>query len=278
MLPLLEFEHVTARHHGWVLFADLSLRLEVGQHWAVVGPSGAGKSALLAVLAGQVLLTGGPARYPALSAAAQARFGAGLLTSWRQVVALVGSRPPFRARAGGGPLYYQQRYEATAAQQVPTGREYLTAGAAPPPGTPWTPPRVAERLRLTSLLDQPLIQLSNGESKRLRLATALLRNPLLLLLDNPLAGLDAASPLDFEALLVEIAAAGTAVVLATTPTEVPSIVTHVAELAAGQPVRLQARASFQPAALPPPPRPEAAALRALWPATDPPGRWYASKT
>ena len=275
MLPLLVFEHVTARHLGHVLFADLSLRLEAGQHWALTGPSGAGKSALLAALAGQVLLLGGPATYPALDAAARARFGAGPLTSWRQVVALVGSRPPFRARAGGGPLYYQQRYEATAAEEVPTVREYLTAGPAPPPEAAWTFGRVTQRLRLTHLLEQPLIQLSNGESKRLRLATALLRNPLLLLLDNPLAGLDAASRADFEELLAEIAATGISVVLATAPTEVPTIVTHVAGLAAGQPVRLQARADFRPAAPPTPPLPDPAALRALqalWPApAAPPG-------
>jgi molybdate transport system ATP-binding protein len=267
--PLLALDHVTVRHLHRVLFQDLSLRLEPGQHWALAGPSGAGKSALLAALAGQLLLTGGAATYPALEAAARHRHPTDPLAAWRQVVSLVGTRAPFRARPGGSALYYQQRYEATAAEEVPTVREYLTAEPTPAPGAAWTYERVVDRLRLRHLQAQPLIQLSNGETKRLRLAKALLRNPLLLLLDNPLAGLDAASRADFDALLTEVAAAGTTVVLATSPAEVPAIVTHVAVLADGKIVQAQPVAEYRPAAAPPRLLPDAAALQALWPAKPP---------
>ncbi|RYF70935.1 MAG: ATP-binding cassette domain-containing protein [Cytophagaceae bacterium] len=85
-LPLLVFDHVTVRHLSQVLFADLSLRLEPGQHWALVGASGAGKSALLAALAGQVLLTGGTVAYPGLTAAVRQRHLADPAATWRQVV------------------------------------------------------------------------------------------------------------------------------------------------------------------------------------------------
>ena len=125
------------------------------------------------------------------------------------------------------------------------------------------------RLRLDRLQDQPLIQLSNGETKRLRLAKALLRNPLLLLLDTPLAGLDAASRLDFDALLAEIAAAGTTLVLATAPAEIPALITDVAELAAGCIQRVRPAAGYAPPAAPALPLPDAAALQALWPAAPP---------
>ncbi|WP_198172497.1 ATP-binding cassette domain-containing protein [Hymenobacter ginkgonis] len=266
--PLLALDHVKARHLDRVIFSDLSFRIAPGQHWALVGPSGAGKSALLAALAGQLLLTGGQAAYPGLEAEARRRAGAAPLASWRQVVSLVGARAPFKARPGGSELYYQQRYEATAAEEVPTVREHLRALPPPAAGAPWTYERVVDILRLAALQDQPLIQLSNGETKRLRLATALLRNPVLLLLDNPLAGLDAASRATFDALLAAVAAAGTTVVLATAPTEIPALVTHVAELAAGQIARMLPRANFRPAvATGPLPLPAAAAVQALWPAT-----------
>jgi len=275
-LPLLVFEHVTVRHLDRILLPDLSLRLEPGQHWALVGPSGAGKSALLAALAGQVLLTGGAATYPGLAAAAQQR-AAGLASSgappptWRQAVSLVGTQAPFKARAGGGGLYHQQRYEATAAEEVPTVHEYLHSrlAPAPPAGAAWTYARVVARLRMGHLQEQPLIQLSNGETKRLRLAGALLRQPLLLLLDNPLTGLDEASRADLGALLAEVAAGGTTVVLACAPTEIPALVTHVAVLADGQLTQVLPVTSYQPAAPPAPPLPDAAALRALWPAPPP---------
>ncbi|TDN38509.1 ATP-binding cassette domain-containing protein [Hymenobacter sp. UV11] len=268
-LPLVSFEHVTVRHLDRILFQHLSLRLDAGQHLALVGPSGAGKSALLAALAGQLLLTGGAATHPGLEAAARQRGPADPLASWRQVVSLVGLRAPFKARPGGSDLYYQQRYEATAAEEVPTVREYLTAGSPPASGAAWTYARVVARLRLEHLQEQPLIQLSNGETKRLRLAKALLRNPLLLLLDNPLAGLDVASRADFDALLAEVAATGCTVVLATSPAEIPAIATHVAVLKEGKITQLVPAAEHVHATAPTPPLPDEAALRALWPAAPP---------
>ncbi|WP_208130897.1 ATP-binding cassette domain-containing protein [Hymenobacter sp. KCTC 23674] len=267
--PLLALAHVTVRHLDRILFADLSLRIEPSQHLALVGPSGAGKSALLAALAGQLLLTGGQATYAGLEAAARQRYPTDPLAAWRQVVSLVGARAPFRARPGGSELYYQQRYEATAAEEVPTVREYLLASPSQAPAAPWTYDRVVERLRLTHLQDQPLIQLSNGETKRLRLAKALLRNPVMLLLDNPLAGLDVASRADFDALLAEVAAAGATVVLATTLGELPAIVTHVAELAEGHIAQVLPVAEYRPIVAPIPLLPDAAALAALWPAAPP---------
>jgi molybdate transport system ATP-binding protein len=266
--PLLAIEHVAVRHLDRILFSDLSLRIEPGQHLALVGPSGAGKSALLAALAGQLLLTGGRAAYPGLEAAARQRHPTDPLAAWRQVVSLVGMRAPFRARAGGSELYYQQRYEATAADEVPTVREYLLASPTTPEAA-WTYARVVERLRLGHLQGQPLIQLSNGETKRLRLAKALLRNPVLLLLDSPLAGLDVASRADFDALLTEIAAAGTTVVLATAPKEIPAIVTHVGVLAEGSIAHPLPVANYLPVNALTPPQPDLAALAALWPATQP---------
>ena len=267
--PLLHLDRVAVRHLDRVLFSTLSLRLEPGQHWALVGPSGAGKSALLAALAGQLLLTGGTTSYPGLAAAARQRHPTDPLAAWRQVVSLVGTRAPFKARPGASDLYYQQRYEATAAEEVPTVREYLTAGPTPAANAAWTYERVVARLRLGHLQAQPLIQLSNGETKRLRLAKALLRNPVLLLLDNPLAGLDVASRADFDGLLAEIAATGTAVILTTAPAEIPAIVTHVAELAEGRIAQTLPVADYRPTAVPAPRLPDAAALHALWPATPP---------
>jgi molybdate transport system ATP-binding protein len=265
--PLLVFEHVTVRHLDRVLFRNLNLRLEPGQQLALVGPSGAGKSALLAALAGQLLLTGGRATYPGLEAALQLRHPTPP-ASWQQAVSLVGARAPFRARPGGSELYYQQRYEATAAEEVPTVREYLLGRASDSEGV-WTYARVVDRLRLAHLQGQPLIQLSNGETKRLRLAAALLRNPALLLLDNPLAGLDVASRADFHALLAEVAATGCTMVLATAPGEIPQLVTHVAVLAEGQITQMLPVANYRPAAAPPPLLPDTTALAALWPPTPP---------
>jgi molybdate transport system ATP-binding protein len=248
-LPLLAFEHCTVRYLGRVLFADLSLRIEAGQHWALVGPSGAGKSTLLATLAGHYVVAGGPATYPLLAAEGNEP-GADPFFSWRKRVSLVGPRATFRASDNQGQLYYQQRYNAAAAEEVPTVREYLEAIVPPAGPRTWTYERTVELLRLGALQDERLIKLSNGETQRLRLAAALLRNPRLLLLDAPLTGLDTATRAWFDEFLGLVAASGITVVLATAPHEVPALITHVAVLAEQRIVQTLPRAHFQPELLP----------------------------
>jgi molybdate transport system ATP-binding protein len=247
-LPLLAFEHCTVRYLGRILFTDLNFRVEPGQHWALVGPSGAGKSTLLATLAGHYVVTGGPATYPLLATEGAATTDP--FFSWRKRVALVGPRATFRASDNQGQLYYQQRYNAAAAEEVPTVREYLGAIAAPASAAPWTYDRAVALLRLSALQDERLIKLSNGETQRLRLAAALLRQPRLLLLDAPLTGLDTATRAWFDTFLAEVAASGITLVLATAPTEIPTLITHVAVLAEQRIAQTLPRAQFRAEALP----------------------------
>jgi molybdate transport system ATP-binding protein len=267
-LPLLAFEHCTVRYLGQTLFSDLSLRIEAGQHWALVGPSGAGKSTLLATLAGRYVLTG-TASYPLLAAAPPDPF-----FSWRKRVALVGPQAHFRASNNIGQLYYQQRYNAAAAEEVPTVREYLSAVPASAGPAAWPYEQVIDTLRLSHLQDERLIKLSNGETQRLRLAAALLRQPRLLLLDAPLTGLDVATRAWFDGFLAEVAASGITLVLATAAEEVPALITHVAVLAGQRIVQTLLRADFQPAQLAgeiPPASLNADELRALAAGPDAPG-------
>ncbi|EJF60642.1 P-loop containing nucleoside triphosphate hydrolase protein [Dichomitus squalens] len=60
------------------------------------------------------------------------------------------------------------------------------------------------RLRLTNLLDLPMVALSNGQTRRARIAKAFLEDPRLLLLDEPFTGLDVQSRAILLALLEEL--------------------------------------------------------------------------
>jgi molybdate transport system ATP-binding protein len=262
-LALLDLNRCTVRYLGRVLFADLSLRIEAGQHWAVLGPSGAGKSTLLAALAGRYVLTGA-ASYPLLAAAPPGPPDP--FFSWRKRVALVGPQAHFRASDNLGQLYYQQRYNAAAAEEVPTVREYLGAVPAPAGPAAWPYERVIETLRLSHLQDERLIKLSNGETKRLRLAAALLRQPRLLLLDAPLVGLDAATRAWFDEFLALVAGSGITLVMATAADEVPALVTHVLVLEQQRVVQAGPKAQVLAALDPTPDAPpalDADELRAL---------------
>jgi len=97
----------------------------------------------------------------------------------------------------------------------------------------WSFEKAITLLKLTDLQDKQLIKLSNGETKRLMLAAALLKNPVLLLLDNPLTGLDVQTRKEFNLIVDEIIASGISVIMATSPHEIPAAITHVAVLKDG---------------------------------------------
>jgi len=105
-------------------------------------------------------------------------------------------------------------------------------------------PRLAERrayaaarrrlmplLRLRELMDRPFLALSNGETRRVLLARALLSDPALLVLDDPCAGLDPERRDELKRLLDALAAQGMSLLLSVRhEDEIPSCVTEVIRL------------------------------------------------
>jgi tungstate transport system ATP-binding protein len=72
-----------------------------------------------------------------------------------------------------------------------------------------------ERIGLGAVRDDPAARLSGGERQKLAIARALIRDPAVLFLDEPCSNLDGHSTREIEALLLEAAAAGTRVIMAT---------------------------------------------------------------
>ena len=96
--------------------------------------------------------------------------------------------------------------------------------------------RIAPLFRLDELKDRPFLALSNGETRRVLLARALLANPALLVLDDPCAGLDPARRDELKALLDELAAQGMALLVAVRhEDEIPSCVEEVIAMGGERP-------------------------------------------
>jgi molybdate transport system ATP-binding protein len=88
--------------------------------------------------------------------------------------------------------------------------------------------RIMPLLRIRELMDRPFLALSNGETRRVLLAHALLSCPALLVLDDPCAGLDPERRDELKRLLDTLAAQGTALLLSVRhEDEVPSCVTEM---------------------------------------------------
>ncbi|WP_045221365.1 energy-coupling factor ABC transporter ATP-binding protein [Desulfonatronum thioautotrophicum] len=143
------------------ILRDIGFRLDKGQILGLVGPNGAGKSTLLALLAGLLTPSTGALRIA-------------------QVDAMHDSETVRRKTA----LVLQ---EADLTIIGTTVGEDICLGLSSE--------RRAEALDLASRLrlpdpETPVHTLSHGQKRKLCLATALLRRPEILLLDEPFAGLD----------------------------------------------------------------------------------------
>ena len=156
---------------GRTIWRDASFKLDAGTITAVLGPNGAGKSTLLRAILGLVQLSQGSLEV----------FGA----------------PPERGNRRVGYLAQSRRADEMASV---TGRDYVGLGFDGPRfgwGHDRTKRDVVQRaLALTgttSFADRPLSTLSGGQRQRVALAQATVFQPELLLLDEPLAGLDLAA-------------------------------------------------------------------------------------
>ncbi len=162
MAELLALDGVTAGYGASVVLEDISLALDEGDSLALLGRNGVGKSTLLVTLMGLTRLHRGALR-------------------WRggDLTAL----PTYqRAQAGIG-WVPQERYMWPSL----TIEEHLTAVARP---GRWTLRRIYELFpRLEERRTNFGNQLSGGEQQMLAIARALVVNPSLLLLDEPMEGL-----------------------------------------------------------------------------------------
>lgn len=225
---LLSIQNANVRHINNIIFSSLNFEVKTGEHWALVGESGSGKSALLNTIAGKLAITGGEAkRYFAEELLKQFHDTEPMLT-FHRYIAMVESKHHFKNLSNTSDFYYQQRYNSSDSEDAQTVDQYLST-IHPAPGRPpvWEIGNIKALLNLESLMDKQLIKLSNGETKRLLIAAALLKNPVMLLLDNPLAGLDVQTRAAFNEIINKIADTGVTIIIATAADEIPAAITHV---------------------------------------------------
>ena len=212
------------RPTGEPVFEGLSWTIREGETWALVGPVGSGKTALTDVLLGRLRVTAGSIKWPLVDRLR----AAGRRIAWpSEIVGRVGFKEESRLFSYGR-HYYQQRYNFIEPDDDLTLDQFLHAGTAVPEGQLQA---VCERLGIAELRPLSFIKLSNGQTRRARIAKALLTHPEVLVLDEPFVGLDADGRREVADLLNGLVQDGTRLVLITATDAIPTWVTHVLELA-----------------------------------------------
>ncbi len=230
---MLSLSKAKVKYLDRVIFQQLDFELKGEEHWAILSASGAEKTAFLDTLLGKTVLTEGKISRPFAEEYQQEMRQQGMVNSFRDLISVVSQEYTFRNKSNLQNFYYQQRFNSYESEEAATVEEYLSEIKATLQG-PWTVERVMKLLFLEPLQDKSLIKLSNGETRRLALAGALLKNPKLLLLERPLTGLDVRTRQSFDDILNTIISSGIQVIMTTSPEEIPEAITHVAILENGQ--------------------------------------------
>jgi len=204
-----------------------------GEQWGMLGPDGSGKSLLIEALLGRVPLAQGELRGPYT----------GLERSDREHTETIAHVSPLTQRqlAVQESSFYQSRWHSGLQEGQRTVAQFLSQESVEEHNPFEVEARRGNRqlflrrrkqyfrwLGIQSLLSRKLVHLSNGEMRKTLLVYALLKSPTLLVLEDPFAGLDAATRRVLHRVIERLIRNGTPVLLAThRPEEIPRAVTHL---------------------------------------------------
>ena len=180
---VINLEHVRIQFGRSIILEDISMTMNQGEFIVVLGPNGAGKTTLLKLLLG-------------------------LIKQSRGVVLVLG-QPPHR---GNRAIGYAPQHRVLESDLALRARDVVGFGLD---GNRWgtgLPSRKRDEIidkalaevDATAFADAPIGQLSGGEQQRLLIAQALLSDPRLLLLDEPLANLDISHEQEIVSLVTRV--------------------------------------------------------------------------
>ncbi len=189
---MIELQHLVKRFGDLVAVNDVSLTIGRGEFFALLGPNAAGKTTTLKILVGLMKPTSGSARVAGFDI----------------------QRQPLEARRR---LAYVPDFPFLYDKLTP--REFLRFTAElfrmDPARAAARAQALGARFHLESYLDLPIESLSHGTRQRVAIVSALLHEPEVFIMDEPMVGLDPHHARVLKDVLKEQALAGTTVLVST---------------------------------------------------------------
>lgn len=199
---LIEFERISVMRGNTVALDDISLKIGVGEHVAILGPNGCGKSTLIKAITREC--------YPVVREGSSVRILGE--ETWnvfelRELLGIVSSD-----------------LMATCTRSV-SGRDIVLSGFFSSIGI-WPHQEVTSdmreraeramgRLEISHLADRFTDEMSTGEARRVLLARALVHDPRALILDEPSVALDLGAQHELRGILRKLAQSGIGIVMVT---------------------------------------------------------------
>jgi iron complex transport system ATP-binding protein len=171
---MIRLNHIYFRRDERTILNDVNLDMRQGEHWVILGRNGSGKSTILEMLTGYLFPSSGTVEVLGHT------YGTVDVREVRKRIGYISQalmdkltlRDPVWEVIATGEYGYLRFY-----QEIP--KEVIEKADA-----------MLEEVRLSHLRNQPLGTLSQGERKKIMLARALMRDPELLIMDEPCSGLD----------------------------------------------------------------------------------------
>jgi branched-chain amino acid transport system ATP-binding protein len=194
----MEMRNITLRFGGVVAIKDISFDIRAGEIRAIIGPNGAGKSSMLNVISGFYIPQEGEvwykgARRPAMKPYQVARQG---IARTFQNIALFDGMSVLdnimtgRIRHMEAGLFAQAVWKGRAEREEVENREAVE--------------KIIDFLEIQNIRKTPVGRLPYGLKKRVELARALAAEPSILLLDEPMAGMNVEEKEDMSRFILDV--------------------------------------------------------------------------
>lgn len=207
---MIEVSHLTKQYGNHLAVDDVSFTVADGQICGLLGPNGAGKSTIMNIITGYLSATSGQvtvAGHPLPEEADAAKACVGYLPE----------QPPLY------PEMTVQEYLTFAAELKGVKKAERKEQVC----------RAARRTGLEAVLPRLIRSLSKGYKQRVGIAQALLGSPRLIILDEPMVGLDPAQVIEIRKLIRELGRAHTVILSSHILSEVQAVCQQILILSKG---------------------------------------------
>ena len=218
---LIEMKDTTVKYNDFVLLDKLNWSMKRGENWVILGPNGSGKSTIVKLIAGenlqgyanQIMLFG--KRKGSGETLWEIKKHLGVVSSELQV--------QYRKKMSAYDVIASGFYDSIGLYQYPTPEQKAVVDE-------WI-----ELLKVGDMANHPYHQLSYGQKRMILLARAMVKSPVLLIVDEPCHGLDIPNRKRILEILEQIGHTKTHLLYVTNhKEEVLNCVTHVMRLQKGK--------------------------------------------
>ena len=201
MEDLIRIENVSYSYYDTIpALSDVSLSISEGERFAVIGSNGSGKSTLLQVMNGLIHPMHGNVLFHGKEISETALRNREFLRYFRSSVGYVFQDSDIQLFC---PVVFDELMFGPLQLGLPADEAHQRVD------------EVMEMLEISHLRDRPSYMLSGGEKKRVAIGSILTMNPMVLLLDEPMSGLDPRTRSFLMGLMIALNEAGKTIVLAT---------------------------------------------------------------